>query len=159
MAKDIEAMRKLGMPDFKIRKELDKRRGLSKGIISDLMLGVYTPKRPSDFFITRTGEINRDLNKKEGASIPNPYIEALPTLNGIINKNRRIDLIDGDLSMSDLMFERTSPQTLSSMSNTNSIINSQITDAPPVLAASGTNQNLTRPVQLRDVFDDTTSIV
>jgi hypothetical protein len=159
MAKDIEAMRKLGMPDFKIRKELDKRRGLSKTIISDLMLGVYTPKRPSDFFITRTGEINRDLNKKEGVSVPNPYIEALPTLNGIINKNRRIDLIDGDLSMSDLMFERTSPQTLSSMSNTNSVINSQITEAPPVLAASGTNQNLTRPVQLRDVFDDTTSIV
>ena len=44
-------------------------------------------------------------------------------------------------------------------SNTNPIVNSQITNAPPVLAASGTNQNLTRPVQLRDVFDDTTSIV
>ena len=117
------------------------------------MLGVYTPKRPSDFFTTRMGEINRDLNKKEGTSIPNPYIQALPTLNGIINKNRRIDLIDGDLSMSDLMFERTSPQTLSPMSNTNSVINSQITSAEPVLAASGQNQALTKPLEIRDVFN------
>lgn len=109
------------------------------------MLGVYTPKRPSDFFTTRMGEINRDLNKKEGTSIPNPYIQALPTLNGIINKNRRIDLIDGDLSMSDLMFESSTPQTLSPMSNTNSVINSQITGTTPVLAASGQNQALTKP--------------
>ena len=145
MAKDINAMKKLGMPDYKIRKELEKRKGLSKTIISDLMLGVYTPKRPSDFFTTRMGEINRDLNKKEGTSIPNPYIQALPTLNGIINKNRRIDLIDGDLSMSDLMFESSTPQTLSPMSNTNSVINSQITSAEPVLAASGQNQALTKP--------------
>ena len=145
MAKDINAMKKLGMPDYKIRKELEKRKGLSKTIISDLMLGVYTPKRPSDFFTTRMGEINRDLNKKEGTSIPNPYIQALPTLNGIINKNRRIDLIDGDLSMSDLMFESSTPQTLSPMSNTNSVINSQITSAEPVLAASGENQALTKP--------------
>jgi hypothetical protein len=145
MAKDINAMKKLGMPDYKIRKELEKRKGLSKTIISDLMLGVYTPKRPSDFFTTRMGEINRDLNKKEGTSIPNPYIQALPTLNGIINKNRRIDLIDGDLSMSDLMFESSTPQTLSPMSNTNSVINSQITSATPVLAASGQNQALTKP--------------
>ena len=43
MAKDINAMKKLGMPDYKIRKELEKRKGLSKTIISDLMLGVYTP--------------------------------------------------------------------------------------------------------------------
>jgi len=145
MAKDIEAMRELGMPDYKIRKELEKRKGISKQIISDLMLGIYTPKRPSDFFITRMGEINRDLNRKEGVSIPNPYIQALPILNGIINKNRRINLIDGDLSMSDLMFERSAPQTLSQMSNTNPIVNSQITGTTPVLAASGTNQALSKP--------------
>ena len=146
MAKDIEAMRQLGMPDYKIRKELKKRRGLSKNVISSLMLGVYTPKRPSDFFITRIGEINRDLNRKEGTSIPNPYIKALPTLNGIINKNRRVDLLEGSLGMSNLMFERSTPQTLSPMSNTNSVINSQITSAEPVLAASGQNQALTRPL-------------
>ena len=145
MAKDIEAMKQLGMPEYKIRKELEKRRGLSKNVVSSLMLGVYTPKRPSDFFITRMGEINRDLNKKEGTSVSNPYIKALPTLNGIINKNRRIDLIDGDLSMSNLMFERSTPQALSPMSNTNSVVRTNITSAEPVLAASGQNQALTKP--------------
>ena len=145
MAKDIEAMKQLGMPEYKIRKELEKRRGLSKNVVSSLMLGVYTPKRPSDFFITRMGEINRDLNKKEGTSVSNPYIKALPTLNGIINKNRRIDLIDGDLSMSNLMFERSTPQALSPMSNTNSVVRTNITGTTPVLAASGQNQALTKP--------------
>ena len=52
-------------------------------------------------------EINNDLNRKEKRSVPNPYIKALPTLNGIINKNRRIDLIDGNLSMADLEFQRS----------------------------------------------------
>ena len=153
MAKDIEAMRQLGMPDYKIRKELEKRRGLSKNVVSSLMLGVYTPKRPSDFFITRMGEINRDLNRKEGTSIPNPYIKALPTLNGIINKNRRIDLIDGDLSMSNLNFERSIPQSINQMSNTNVVVNSKI--APSTVAqlgAPGTNTNLTQPLKVEDVF-------
>ena len=104
MAKDIDAMRELGMPDFKIRKEIEKRKGISKQVISDLMLGVYTPKRPSDFFIERIGEINRDLNKKEGSNIPNPYIKALPALNRIINRNRRKDLLGENLNMSDFIF-------------------------------------------------------
>ena len=63
----------------------------------------------------------------------------------IINKNRRIDLIDGDLSMSNLMFERSTPQALSPMSNTNSVVRTNITSAEPVLAASGQNQALTKP--------------
>jgi hypothetical protein len=104
MAKDIDAMRELGMPDFKIKRELKKRKGISKKVVNDLMLGVYTPKRPSDFFIQRTGEINRDLNRKEGAAVPNPYIKALPTLNRIINKNRRKDLLGENLGMSDFVF-------------------------------------------------------
>ena len=104
MAKDIDAMRELGMPDYKIKRELKKRKGISKKVISDLMLGVYTPKRPSDFFIKRTGEINRDLNRKEGNNIPNPYIKALPALNRIINRNRRKDLLGENLNMSDFIF-------------------------------------------------------
>ena len=104
MAKDIDAMRELGMPDYKIKRELKKRKGISKKVISDLMLGVYTPKRPSDFFIKRTGEINRDLNRKEGNNIPNPYIKALPSLNRIINRNRRKDLLGENLNMSDFIF-------------------------------------------------------
>ena len=104
MAKDIDAMRELGMPDYKIKRELKKRKGISKKVVNDLMLGVYTPKRPSDFFIQRTGEINRDLNRKEGTAVPNPYIKALPTLNRIINKNRRKDLLGENLGMSDFVF-------------------------------------------------------
>ena len=91
MAKDIEAMRHLGMPDYKIKKELEKRRGLSKDVARDLMLGTYTPKRPSSFFVERMNEINRDLNQKEGRNIPNPYSVALPSIFDIINKNRRIN--------------------------------------------------------------------
>jgi len=104
MAKDIDAMRELGMPDYKIKRELKKRKGISKKVVNDLMLGVYTPKRPSDFFIQRTGEINRDLNRKEGAAVPNPYIKALPALNRIINRNRRKDLLGENLNMSDFIF-------------------------------------------------------
>ena len=104
MAKDVDAMRELGMPDYKIKRELKKRKGISKKVINDLMLGVYTPKRPSDFFVKRTGEINRDLNSKEGNNIPNPYIKALPALNRIINRNRRKDLLGENLNMSDFIF-------------------------------------------------------
>ena len=52
------------------------------------MRGIFSPTRPSEFFITRTSEINRDLNKKEGVSIDNPYFLARPTIRNIINKNR-----------------------------------------------------------------------
>ena len=52
MAKDIDAMRDLGMKDYKIQEKLEARKGLGKDIVSDLMLGVYTPKTPSEFFIT-----------------------------------------------------------------------------------------------------------
>ena len=104
MAKDVDAMRELGMPDYKIKKELKKRKGLSSKVVSDVMLGVYTPKRPTNFFIERTGEINRDLNRKEGNAVPNPYFKALPVINGIMNKNRRVDLLEGNLGMSDLSY-------------------------------------------------------
>ena len=86
------------------RSNTAKRKGISKKVVSDLMLGVYTPKRPSDFFVKRTGEINRDLNKREGNNVPNPYIKALPTLNRIINRNRRKDLLGENLNMSDFVF-------------------------------------------------------
>jgi len=105
MTRDIDAMKKLGMSSSKIRKELSKRRGLSKDIIRDLMIGTYTPKRPSDFFVRRMAEINRDLNQKEGENIPNPYRVALPSINRIIRKNRRIDLLNDNVNFSQLAAE------------------------------------------------------
>ena len=106
MAKDVEAMRDLGMDDFKIRKELEKRRGLGKGVVNSLLAGVYTPKRPSQFFVTRMNEINNELNEKEGTYLPNPLYEALPYINQIIGKNNRLNLLDDDISFSDLGVER-----------------------------------------------------
>jgi hypothetical protein len=105
MAKDIEAMKHLGVPDYKIRQELEKRRGLGKDVITNLMLGTYTPKTPSDFFINRMGEINRDLNEKERTNIPNPYYLALPSILQIINKNRGINLLNENVSFSALEAE------------------------------------------------------
>jgi len=102
MAKTVEAMKNLGVPDYKIREKIKARKGLNKDIVNDLMFGTYTPKRPGDFFVTRMGEINRDLNKKEGNRVPNPYFQALPSINQIINKNRRINLLEGDISFSQL---------------------------------------------------------
>ena len=49
----------------------------SQNVIRDLMLGHYTPKRPSDFFVRRMAEINRDLNQKEGENIPNQWVDMI----------------------------------------------------------------------------------
>ena len=147
MAKDIEAMRNLGMKDFKIEQKLKARKGLSKDIISDLMFGVYTPKEPSNFFINRMGEINRELNKKEGVSIPDPYFKALPSINKIINNNRRLNLLDDDISFSQLGFELPkSPSIIGKIFNNDGAVRSNIElGTTPVLAASGTNQALSKP--------------
>ena len=102
MAKDVEAMKHLGVPDWKIRQEIEKRKGLGKDVVSNLMLGTYTPKSPSEFFVTRMGEINRDLNEKERINVPNPYYQVLPSILEIINKNRRISLLDDNISLSEL---------------------------------------------------------
>jgi hypothetical protein len=100
MYKNIDAARTLGVPERVI---IDKttRKGISKNILKDLRRGTYTPKKPSEFFVKRIGEINRDLNEKEKIDIPNPYFEALPKLNEIINENRNIDLLNGDIKVSE----------------------------------------------------------
>ena len=61
-----------------------------------MLFGFYTPKRPSNFFVTRMSEINNDLNRKEGLNLPNHYFEAQPFINEIINKNNRINLLEGE---------------------------------------------------------------
>ena len=129
MAKDVDAMRDLGVPDYKIRQKIKARKGLNKSIVNDLMFGTYTPKRPGDFFVTRMSEINNDLNNKEGTNTPNPYFEALPSINEIINKNRRINLLEGDISFSQLSIQPSRPKPRP-VSNSNPVINSQITGTP-----------------------------
>ena len=129
MAKDVDAMRDLGVPDYKIRQKIKARKGLNKSIVNDLMFGTYTPKRPGDFFVTRMSEINNDLNNKEGTNTPNPYFLALPSINEIINKNRRINLLEGDISFSQLSIQPSRPKPRP-VSNSNPVINSQITGTP-----------------------------
>ena len=62
------------------------------------MLGTYTPKSPSEFFVTRMNEINIDLNQKEGISVPNPYYQVLPSILDIINKNRGLNLLNENVN-------------------------------------------------------------
>jgi len=98
MYQNIEAARILGLPEYKIRAKV-KRRGINKETFNEIMRGVYTPKRPNQFFITRMGEITRDLNAKEGVDTPNPYFEALPTINNIIDRNRNINVLTEQLKL------------------------------------------------------------
>ena len=147
MAKDVEAMRDLGMDDSVIRKKLKARKGLGKDVINNVLFGEYTPKKPTDFFVTRMNEINNDLNEKEGVNISNPYYEALPSINKIIDKNFRINLLDDDISFSQLGFELPkSPSIISKVFNNDGPVRTNITSAEPVLAASGQNQALTKPL-------------
>jgi hypothetical protein len=134
MFKDIEAMRSLGMPDYKIREELQKRKGIKKEIINSVLRGDYTPQRPSSFFINRMSEINRKLNEDEGVRLPNPYFEALSSLQKIINNNRQLDLRNDIFSIPELKlpnYENTLDKKINRLvSNSNPVINSQITGTP-----------------------------
>ena len=94
MYQDIEAARTLGMTNSKIRRELQKRKGIKKTVINDLLRGVYTPKQPSNFFQERMRKINRDLNEKEGVETENPYMIASPFIRKIIAENRSINLLE-----------------------------------------------------------------
>ena len=114
MYKNIDAARKLGVSENVIRNKV-KRRGIAKEDFNDLLQGVYTPNRPNKFFINRMNEITRNLNEKEGVSLPNPYFEALPTINDIINENRRINLLNGELKFPDIEISQTQVQAQSQL--------------------------------------------
>ena len=96
MYKNINAAKTLGVSNATLVKKI-KRRGVKKDVFNQLMRGKFVPTRPSDFFIKRLSEINRDLNKKEGVQIRNPYLEALPEINKIISDNRNLNLLDDNV--------------------------------------------------------------
>ena len=148
MYKNIDAARTLGISNAAITKKV-KRKGLKKEVFEELMRGKFTPSRPNNFFITRIAEINRDLNKKEGVNLRNPYLEALSDLNNIIRDNRNTSLSDGEVKFfEDIQPIETAPATTSQQSNVNPIVNSPISGAgvnPVVLGPSGTNTALTKP--------------
>ena len=146
MYSNIQAAKTLGVPEYKIRQKV-KRRGINKNTLSELYSGVFTPERPGDFTIKQIGKNNRDLNEKEGVDIPNPFYEVIPSITDFINSNRRISLEGDNLNLMD--FEQESEIGITPISalqsNTNPLVNSQITGTTPVLAASGQNQALTKP--------------
>ena len=146
MYSNIQAAKTLGVPEYKIRQKV-KRRGINKKTLSELYSGVFTPERPGDFTIKQIGKNNRDLNEKEGVDIPNPFYEVIPSITDFINSNRRISLEGDNLNLMD--FEQESEIGITPISalqsNTNPLVNSQITGTTPVLAASGQNQALTKP--------------
>ena len=91
-------------------------------------------------------ELGKVLNEKEGVNIDNPYYKALPSINKIIDKNFKINLLDDDISFSQLGFELPkSPSIISKVFNNDGPVRTNITSAEPVLAASGQNQALTKP--------------
>jgi len=99
MYKNIEAAEILGMPTHKIRQEIEKRKGIKRNIIDNIMRGQYTPHEPSEFFIDRVAEINRELNSMEGVTITNPYYQAAPYLREIIQSNRRLNLLNDEMNL------------------------------------------------------------
>ena len=145
MYKDIEAAKTLGVSNSTIKSKV-KRRGISNEVYEELVKGRYSPKEPSEFFKQRIKQINRQLNVDEDLDIINPYLEARPYLNDMIRQNRRLNLLEDKIFMPDFE-EQVQQQTgeLETLSNTNPIVNSQITGATPVLGASGTNQALSKP--------------
>ena len=90
------------MSDNLIRKELQKRKGLQKDVIRQIMSGTYVPKAPSAFFVNRMREINNQLNEAENRNIENPYFIASPFIGDIISDNRNIDLLDDELTFRDI---------------------------------------------------------
>ena len=79
--------------------KLKQRKGLGKEVVNNIMLGEYLPDRPSSFFVKRMTDINTKLNSQEGVNIPNPYFEALPKINEIINRNRRLNLLTDEIKI------------------------------------------------------------
>ena len=147
MAKDVEAMRDLGVEENVIRKKLEDRKGLGKNVVSNVLFGEYTPKKPSDFFVTRMNEINNDLNEKEGVSISNPFYDALPSINQIINKNFRINLLDDEISFSQLGVEKKAEGGRVGMQEGGEPIDEE---EGKVVAASVWNKE---PEQIKEMFE------
>jgi hypothetical protein len=114
MYKNIDAAKTLGVSNSVISRRV-KRRGVRKDVFNQLMQGKFTPTRPSDFFIKRLAEINRDLNKLEGTQVRSPYFEALPEINKIILDNRNLSLKDDNVkffeSVEPVAQQETSVQT------------------------------------------------
>ena len=99
MYKNIEADEILGMPINRIRRELEKRKGLKREAINSILQGQYLPYTPSEFFVNKMAEINRELNAVEGVDIDNPYYDALPYILDINASNKKLNLLIDEINL------------------------------------------------------------
>ena len=140
MYKNIDAARTLGVSNSVINRKV-KRRGVKKDVFDQLMKGKFTPTRPSDFFIRRLSEINRDLNQKEGVQVPNPYLEALPELNKILLDNRNTNLLDDEIKF----YEDPEPPVIQQEPRITAPPLNTVNISPNVVGAQGQNVGLSLP--------------
>ena len=140
MYKNIDAARTLGVSNSVINRKV-KRRGVKKEVFDQLMKGKFTPTRPSDFFIKRLSEINRDLNQKEGVQVPNPYLEALPELNKILLDNRNTNLLDDEIKF----YEDPEPPVIQQEPRITAPPLNTVNISPNVVGAQGQNVGLSLP--------------
>ena len=140
MYKNIDAARTLGVSNSVINRKV-KRRGVRKDVFDQLMRGKFTPTRPSNFFIKRLSEINRDLNQKEGVQVPNPYLEALPELNKILLDNRNTSLLDDEIKF----YEDLEPPVIQQESRITTPPVNTVPISPQVVTATNQNVGLSLP--------------
>jgi len=154
MYQNIKAARTLGVPEYKITQTVS-RRGIPKDVLNDLFRGVYTPSRPGDFFVDKIGEINRDLNEKEGVDLPNPYFKALPIINELVNENRSVSLEDGNFTF---YRGRESEQEVQDTSSIQPLklppSNASAAGKTPVLNPVNINNQATTAIRGKQLFND-----
>ena len=152
MYANIKAARALGTPEYEIRKTVS-RKGIDKDTLNNLFQGVFTPSRPNNFFVNKVSEINRDLNKKEGVDLPNPYFKALPEVNDLINSNRRISLEDGNVSFYRQI--ESEPQNLTPIQPLKlPPSNASAAGKTPILNPVNINNQATTAVRGQQLFND-----
>jgi hypothetical protein len=105
------------------------------------MMGKFTPTRPSDFFIGRMAEINRELNKLEGTNLRSPYLEAIQDINKLIRDNRNVSLYDGEVSF----FGDIEPPVIQQEPRITTPNLSASSISPNIISAQGQNVNSTLP--------------
>ena len=140
MYKNIEAARTLGVSNSIINRKV-KRRGVKKDVFNQLMRGKFTPTRPSEFFIKRLAEINRELNKLEGVQVRSPYFEALPEINKIVSDNRNLNFLDDEIKF----YEDPEPPVVQQESRITTPPVNTVPISPQVVTATNQNAGLSLP--------------
>ena len=88
-------------------------------------------------------EINEELNRSEGRSLPNPYNQAERIIDRIISKNYKINLSDESKSLTDIDVPQPSIFQQESRSTTPPV--NTVPISPQVVTATNQNAGLSLP--------------